>query len=82
MNTKILKETFKQLKTFKNNNKIVSSKVALTRYVTTVTCKRTDEQKYKIGEKSEAIFKREDKFGAHNYHPLTVAIERASGTKH
>lgn len=33
----------------------------------------------KIGEKSEAIFKREDKFGAHNYHPLPVAIERGKG---
>lgn len=33
----------------------------------------------KIGEKSENIFKREDKFGAHNYHPLPVAIERGNG---
>ena len=33
----------------------------------------------KIGEKSENIFKREDKFGAHNYHPLPVAIEKANG---
>ena len=37
------------------------------------------EPKNKIGEKSEAIFKREDKYGAHNYHPLPVAIEKAKG---
>jgi ornithine--oxo-acid transaminase len=29
--------------------------------------------------KSEAVFQREEKFGAHNYHPLPVAIERAKG---
>lgn len=32
-----------------------------------------------FGVKSEAIFKREDKYGAHNYHPLPVAIEKAKG---
>lgn len=32
-----------------------------------------------IGEKSDKIFKREDKFGAHNYHPLPVAISKAEG---
>lgn len=32
-----------------------------------------------IGEKSEKIFAKEDKYGAHNYHPLPVAIERAKG---
>lgn len=36
-------------------------------------------QTNKIGEKSDKIFKREDKFGAHNYHPLPVAIEKANG---
>ncbi len=33
----------------------------------------------KIGSKSDAIFQREDKYGAHNYHPLPVAIEKAKG---
>lgn len=36
-------------------------------------------QANKIGEKSEKIFKREDKYGAHNYHPLPVAIEKGQG---
>ncbi|KAI8792889.1 ornithine aminotransferase, mitochondrial [Biomphalaria glabrata] len=33
----------------------------------------------KIGVKSEQVFNREDKFGAHNYHPLPVAIQKAKG---
>lgn len=33
----------------------------------------------KIGRKSNDIFVREDKYGAHNYHPLPVAIEKAKG---
>ena len=33
----------------------------------------------KIGAKSEKVFTREDKYGAHNYHPLPVAIEKAKG---
>ncbi len=37
--------------------------------------------KCKFGEKSEFIFKREEKYGAHNYHPLPVALEKASGKK-
>ena len=36
-------------------------------------------QSHRLGEKSELIFKREDKYGAHNYHPLPVALERAKG---
>jgi len=28
---------------------------------------------------SEDVFQREDKFGAHNYHPIPVAIDRAKG---
>ncbi len=30
-------------------------------------------------QKSNFIFEREDKYGAHNYHPLPVAIEKAKG---
>lgn len=33
----------------------------------------------KLGIQSEAIFKREDKFGAHNYHPLPVALSSGRG---
>lgn len=33
----------------------------------------------KIGAASEAVFAREDKFGAHNYHPLPVALARGEG---
>ncbi|CAC5405988.1 rocD [Mytilus coruscus] len=29
--------------------------------------------------KSQEVFKREDKFGAHNYHPLPVALEKGEG---
>jgi hypothetical protein len=32
-----------------------------------------------MGAASEAIFKREDKYGAHNYHPLPVALCRGEG---
>lgn len=28
---------------------------------------------------SEEIYAREDKYGAHNYHPLPVALERGEG---
>lgn len=29
---------------------------------------------------SDHIFERESKYGAHNYHPLPVALERGKGT--
>jgi len=32
-----------------------------------------------MSTKSQAIFEREDKYGAHNYHPLPVALSRAQG---
>ena len=31
------------------------------------------------GQASQTIFDREDKYGAHNYHPLPVAISKAKG---
>ena len=34
----------------------------------------------KIGAPSQAVFNREDKFGAHNYHPLPVALCKGEGT--
>jgi hypothetical protein len=33
----------------------------------------------KIGEASEKIFAREDRYGAHNYHPLPVALCKGKG---
>ena len=33
----------------------------------------------KTGAKSQAVFDREDKFGAHNYHPLPVALSKGEG---
>ena len=33
----------------------------------------------KIGEKSQTIFDKEDKYGAHNYHPMPVALCRGEG---
>ena len=33
----------------------------------------------KIGEKSQAIFDKESKYGAHNYSPLPVALAKGDG---
>lgn len=30
---------------------------------------------------SEEVFTREERYGAHNYHPLPVALERGEGTE-
>lgn len=35
----------------------------------------------KQGPKSQAIYDRESKFGAHNYHPLPVALTKGDGKK-
>lgn len=42
---------------------------------------RQEKQQHDSNEKSksEAVFLREEKFGAHNYHPLPVALCRGSG---
>ena len=32
-----------------------------------------------VGITSEEVFQRERKFGAHNYHPLPVALSKAEG---
>ncbi|XP_064600249.1 ornithine aminotransferase, mitochondrial-like [Liolophura sinensis] len=32
-----------------------------------------------IGSKSQAVFDREDRYGAHNYHPLPVALSKGKG---
>lgn len=43
--------------------------------------KAAAEDEFVLGPKSQAIFRREDKHGAHNYHPLPVALSRAKGNK-
>lgn len=56
-------------------NKAFLLKSGLSRTITTSSSCHVN----KLGQKSDAVFKREDKYGAHNYHPLPVAIERAKG---
>ncbi|XP_052773304.1 ornithine aminotransferase, mitochondrial-like [Mya arenaria] len=50
-----------------------------TNSVLNTTVRSASVAKAKIGEKSEAVFKREDKYGAHNYHPMGVAINKGQG---
>lgn len=40
---------------------------------------KTKTAETKVGSQSETIFQREDKYGAHNYHPIPVAISKAKG---
>ena len=35
--------------------------------------------KQKLGQASQEVFDRESLYGAHNYHPLPVALSRAQG---
>lgn len=46
-----------------------------TRSSSAVASKRKAERQFT----SEEIYAREDKYGAHNYHPLPVALERGEG---
>lgn len=44
------------------------------------TIKTVDGLKHnKNGITSKSVFEREDKYGAHNYHPIPVALTRAQG---
>lgn len=43
------------------------------------TAPRTNSVAYNIGKRSQEIFEREDRCGAHNYHPLPVALRKAEG---
>lgn len=54
------------------------SPIASQAYSTVETCPKTMETN---GTKktSEVVFERENKYGAHNYHPLPVALSRAQG---
>lgn len=42
------------------------------RHTTAVSVNRESKE-------AEAVFAREDKYGAHNYHPLPVALSRGEG---
>jgi ornithine--oxo-acid transaminase len=58
----------------------VSGAVLGYRSASTAQAKPVDEfNSSHIGAKSKRIFERELKYGAHNYHPLPIAIERAQG---
>ncbi|XP_046888362.1 ornithine aminotransferase, mitochondrial [Hypomesus transpacificus] len=55
---------------------------ALTRKVHSVTRPASSAASKLMSERlltSEAVYAREEKYGAHNYHPLPVALERAEG---
>lgn len=46
---------------------------------TKVSAATAEDMSVSMGVASEAIFRREDKYGAHNYHPLPVALCRGEG---
>jgi len=66
------------LKIFNNRNVIFKSAIRCVSTTpspnATATKPKIDCKPSKIGKKSELIFAREDKYGAHNYHPLPVAL--------
>lgn len=81
MNANILKRTTNceilNLKNFVANTSTTAKSTANVSKAASI--KSSYVVKNKIGEKSEKIFQREDKYGAHNYHPLPVAISKAKG---
>lgn len=46
---------------------------------TKVSAATAEDMSVSMGATSETIFKRESKYGAHNYHPLPVALCRGEG---
>ena len=64
-------------------NKRLITRNEFIRFVSTTNASNTTatqvKTENKLGKKSELIFSREDKYGAHNYHPLPVALSKASG---
>ena len=46
---------------------------------TKVSAATAEDMSISMGRRSEEVFKREDKYGAHNYHPLPVALCRGQG---
>lgn len=56
------------------------SPIAAQRFAEKDTCQTAAELKQnKNTITSQTVFDREDKYGAHNYHPLPVALNRAQG---
>jgi ornithine--oxo-acid transaminase len=47
--------------------------------VAVVCAVKIDKCQVSATMKSQKVFDREDKYGAHNYHPIPVAIERGEG---
>ena len=54
-----------------------ASRTSLVSMRSTVTSTASSSKKKRLT--SQEVYDREDKFGAHNYHPLPVAIDKASG---
>ena len=46
---------------------------------TKVSAATAEDMSVSMGAASEVIFKRENQYGAHNYHPLPVALCRGEG---
>ena len=64
----------------KRTQHVVQRSASTTKFTSAITSSAPENKSHgKLGKKSDFIFKREDRYGAHNYHPLPVAIERAYG---
>lgn len=61
------------------NHMIVRRNASTTKIISNLAENKNQVKKKFLGERSDFIFKREDRYGAHNYHPLPVAIDRAYG---
>ena len=48
--------------------------------LTSIRAASTKAELGRLGSPSEAVFDRENKYGAHNYHPLPVALTKGEGT--
>lgn len=81
MKTKSGLQIIKQLApTITGSLKLDANSLATTTY-RSLTCGTRSCQKVApaLKSKSEAVFEREEKYGAHNYHPLPVALTRGQG---
>lgn len=67
------------LKNFLKNNQNGSSRMVMTTQVDPQTTKTKLNMDSKPKLTSQMIFDREDKYGAHNYHPLPVALCKGKG---
>ncbi|XP_055619781.1 ornithine aminotransferase, mitochondrial [Toxorhynchites rutilus septentrionalis] len=64
---------------FASQNAKMSSIVTVTKTDNLYSGAKNVVLKSSPGAASKAVFDREDKFGAHNYHPIPVALARAEG---